>query len=93
MSTRTDVQVTDFTFSDEEGGFLSLFLFFYTGKVRENHENALKVLKMARAPDMVRVSFIMTRDNAREFLLSRMSLDAIYLQKSIPQLYKTCGKK
>lgn len=41
MSTHTNVQVTDFTFSDEKGGslFLSLF-FFYMEKVKENRESA-----------------------------------------------------
>lgn len=45
MSTRADVQVTDFTFP-EEGGSPST-PFFSTEKVRENRENALKLLKMA----------------------------------------------
>lgn len=62
MSTRADVQVTDFTFPDEEGEFSLYSFFFYMGKVRENRESALKVLKVARAPDMHRVSFIVTRD-------------------------------
>lgn len=61
MSTRADVQVTDFTFPDEEGGSPST-PFFSTGKVRENRESALKLLKMAQATDMHRVSFIVTRD-------------------------------
>lgn len=45
MSTRTDVQVTDFTFPDVEGGSPST-PFFSMGKVRENRESALKLLKI-----------------------------------------------
>jgi len=61
--------------------FFFFFLFFFrAGKVRENRESALKVLKVARAPDMHRVSFIVTRDTAGfSFRLNAVSHSPISL--------------
>lgn len=87
----------------EEGGSPFTLFFSIPGKVRENRESALKVLKVARAPRIC-IGFLLSwRAIIREFLLWRecqtQMIDSFDFAQRVPavhflsQLYETLGRK